>query len=143
MTSTREQALMGLFSYLQGLTGPDIRRNEPLPAIIPEAGLIILRDGQPGEPEILLSPTRYIYQHQAEVEVLIQDADQTQRDARLDTLLVAIGEALDAAGTLGVPVDVCRPGAPEFLLEHTEGAPTVKAAVVPVILEYSTLNPLQ
>lgn len=143
MTSIREQALMGLFSCLQGLVGPQVKRNEALPSIISPEGLVILRDGQPGEPEILLSPPRYIYQHKAEVEVLVQEADQAQRDAKLDALLVAIGDLLTTAGNLGGTVDICHAGALEFLQEHVEGAPTVKAAVIPVILEYSTLNPLQ
>lgn len=141
--STREQALMGLFSCLQGLTGPVLKRNEPLPTKVPEACLIILRDGDPGEPEVILSPTRYVYQHRAEVEVLVQEADQAERDAALDTLLVAVGDALTADPTLGGKVDIVRPGSPELLQETIEGAPTIKAALIPVFLEYITLNPLQ
>ena len=143
MISTREQALMGLFLCLQGLTGPTVKRNEPLPTKVPEAGLIILRDGDPGEPEVILSPTRYVYQHQAEVEVLVQQADQAERDAALDTLLVAVGAALSADATLGGKVDIVRPGSPELQQETIEGAPTIKAAIIPVFLEYTTLNPLQ
>lgn len=134
---------MGLFSCLQGITGPAVKRNEPLPTKVPEAGLIILRDGAPGEPEVILSPTRYVYQHRAEVEVLVQRADQAERDEALDTLLVAVGDALTADPTLGGKVDIVRPGSPELLQETIEGAPTIKAAVIPVFLEYSTLNPLQ
>ena len=141
--STREQALTGLFSCLQGLTGPVLKRNEPLPTKVPEACLIILRDGDPGEPEVILSPTRYVYQHRAEVEVLVQEADQAERDAALDTLLVAVGDALTADPTLGGKVDIVRPGSPELLQETIEGAPTIKAALIPVFLEYITLNPLQ
>ena len=143
MSSTREQALIGLFLCLQGLTGPTVNRNEPLPTKVPEAGLIILRDGDPGEPEVILSPTRYVYQHRAEVEVLVQQADQAGRDAALDTLLVAVGNALTADPTLGGKVDIVRPGSPELLQETIEGAPTIKAALIPVFLEYTTLNPLQ
>lgn len=143
MPSTREQALAGLFSCLQGLDGPQVKRNEPLPAKVPAEGLVIVRDGDPGEPEVVLSPTRYVYQHQAEIEVLVQQADQAQRDAALDALLVAIGTALAADTTLGGTVDYARAGAPDILQENIEGAPTIKAAVVPVFLEYTTLNPLQ
>lgn len=143
MSSTREQALTGLFLCLQGLTGLTVKRNEPLPTKVPEAGLIILRDGDVGDPEVVLSPTRYVYQHRAEVEVLVQQADQAERDAALDTLLVAVGDALTANPTLGGKVDIVRPGSPELLQETIEGAPTIKAAVIPVFLEYSTLNPLQ
>jgi hypothetical protein len=70
MTSKREQALTGLFLCLQSLSGPVVKRNEPLPSKVPAEGLVILRDGDVGEPEIILSPTHYIYQHQAEIEVL-------------------------------------------------------------------------
>ena len=134
---------MGLFSCLQGITGPAVKRNEPLPTKMPETGLIILRDGDPGEPEVILSPTRFVYQHRAEVEVLVQQADQAERDAALDTLLVAVGDALSGDPTLGGKVDIVRPGSPELLQETIEGAPTIKAALIPVFLEYITLNPLQ
>jgi hypothetical protein len=110
---------------------------------VPDTGLVILRDGDAGEPEVILSPTRYVYQHRAEVEVLVQQADQAERDAALDTLLVAVGTALAADVTLGGKVDIAHPGSPELLQETIEGAPTIKAAVIPVFLEYSTLNPLQ
>jgi hypothetical protein len=143
MFSTREQALTGLFLCLQSITGPTVKRNEPLPTKVPEAGLIILRDGDPGEPEVILSPTRYVYQHRAEVEVLVQEADQTERDAALDTLLVAVGTALAGDSSLGGKVDIAHPGSPELLQETIEGAPTIKAALIPVFLEYTTLNPLQ
>lgn len=143
MTSTREQALKGLFLCLQSITGPTVKRNEPLPTKVPETGLIILRDGDPGEPEVILSPTRFVYQHRAEVEILVQQADQAERDAALDTLLVAVGDALSGDPTLGGKVDILRPGSPELLQETIEGAPTIKAALIPVFLEYTTLNPLQ
>lgn len=143
MSSTREQALGGLFSCLQGVTGPVVKRNEPLPTKVPDEGLVILRDGDPGEPEVVLSPTRYVYQHRAEVEVLVQQADQAGRDAALDDLLVAVGTALAGDATLGGKVDIAHPGSPELLQETLEGAPTIKAAVIPIYLEYSTINPLQ
>lgn len=142
MTSARELALLGLFSCLQGITGPTVKRNEPLPIKVPEERLVILRDGDAGDPEVVLSPTRYIYQHRAEVEVLVQEADQAERDAALDTLLVAVGTALAGDATLGGKVDIAHPGSPELLQETIEGAPTIKAAVIPIFLEYVTLSPL-
>ncbi len=44
-----------------GINGVTVLRNEPLPTKIPASGLLILRDGDAGEPEITLSPTRYHY----------------------------------------------------------------------------------
>ena len=142
--SKRERAVCGLFLCLQnGLSDVAVTRNDPVPVKIPKTGLVILRDGDPGEPEVTLSPTRYHYQHQAEIEVLVQEADTAQRDMALDVLLVALGSALIVDLYLNGAVDYMSIGAPEFILEAIEGAPAIKAAVIPITLEYSTLNPLQ
>lgn len=143
MTSKREQALAGLFLCLKdNITGLSILRNEPLPTKVPADGLIILRDGDPGEPEVTLSPTRYHYQHRAEIEALVQHGDPAQRDTALDALLETVAQALDGQTSLSGLVDYLHIETPDFLSETVEGAPTIKAAVVPVILEYSTSNPL-
>ncbi|MDP2206887.1 MAG: acyl-CoA transferase [Alphaproteobacteria bacterium] len=144
MTTVREQALAGLFIWLKDhMPDATVLRNDPLPTKVPAGGLFILRDGDPGEPEVTLSPPRYHYQHSAEIEVLIQKADQAERDQGLDALLQALGHALEDDGTLGGLVGFMHIDTPEFMSETVEGAPTIKAAVVPVILEYSTLNPLK
>ena len=143
MTSKREQALAGLFLCLKdNVTGLSVLRNEPLPTKVPADGLIILRDGDPGEPEVTLSPTRYHYQHRAEIEALVQHGDPAQRDTALDALLETLAQALDGQTSLGGLVDYLHIETPDFLSETVEGAPTIKAAVVPIILEYSTSNPL-
>jgi hypothetical protein len=71
MPTTRETILAALQARLQTLAALALR-DEVLPERIPAAGLIILRDGQPGEPEVTLSPLRYHYQHRAELEVVVQ-----------------------------------------------------------------------
>ena len=35
---------------------------------MPSAGLLILRDGDPGDPEVTLSPLRHHSQHRAKIE---------------------------------------------------------------------------
>lgn len=139
MTSKRETALSGLFLYLQeNIAGVSILRNETLPARIPSEGLLILRDGKQDEPEITLSPTIYHYQHRVELEVIVQAPERS-----LDDLLLAVAEVLEGEITLDGAVDYLRIETPEFLSEPVEGAPTIRGAVIPIILEYSTSNPLQ
>ena len=58
MPTTRKLVLTGSHARLQPLAALTLR-DEVLPERIPAAGLIILRDGQPGEPEVTLSPLRY------------------------------------------------------------------------------------
>ncbi|WP_039758462.1 hypothetical protein [Bartonella queenslandensis] len=143
MTSKRERALQGLFVCLQqGLSDIRVLRNEVLSTAIPKTGLVILRDGDPGEPDILLSPPRYIYKHRAEIEVFVQKASTAQRDDAFDQLLMQIGVALNSAGTLSGVIDILSLGSPEVLTEPIEGGATIKAATLPVTMEYVTESPL-
>ena len=74
-------------------------RGEVLPERVPAAGLLILRDGDPGEPAVTLSPLRYHYQHRAEVEAVVQSG--TGRDVAFDALAAGVGIVLSADRTLG------------------------------------------
>ena len=139
MPSTRETILAALHVCLQPLAAL-VLRDEVLPERIPAAGLIILRDGQPGEPEVTLSPLRYHYQHRAELEVVVQAG--TGRASAFDTLIAAIGAALDADRTLGGICDWIEPEAPATVDLPIEGAATLKAAVITVVLHYTTTGPL-
>ena len=66
MTTTRELVLTALHARLSALPATALR-GDVLPERVPNAGLLILRDGEPGEPEVTLSPLRYHYQHRAEI----------------------------------------------------------------------------
>ena len=139
MPTTRETILVALHARLQPLSAL-VLRDEVLPERIPAAGLIILRDGQPGEPEVTLSPLRYHYQHRAELEVVVQAG--IGRASAFDTLIAAIGAALDADRTLGGICDWIEPEAPATVDLPIEGAATLKAAVITVVLHYTTTGPL-
>jgi hypothetical protein len=111
-----------------------------LPERIPTTGLIILRNGQPGEPEVTLSPLRYYYQHRAELEVVVQPG--TDRASAFDDLIAAIGTTLDADRTLGGLCDWVEPEAPSSIDLPVEGAAALKAALITVVLHYTTTGPL-
>ena len=68
MPTPRETILAALHARLSALPATALR-GEVLPERVPAAGLLILRDGEPGEPEVTLSPLRYHYQHRAEIEI--------------------------------------------------------------------------
>ena len=138
MPTTRETVLAALHARLQPLAALTLR-DEVLPERIPTAGLIILRDGQPGEPEVTLSPLRYHYQHRAEIEAVVQGAN---RDTGFDTLCASIGAALAADRTLGGLCDWVEAEAPQPVDLPVDGAASLKAAVIPVVLHYSTADPL-
>lgn len=138
MPTTRETILAALQARLSTLPA-DVLRGDVLPERVPAAGLLILRDGDPGEPEVTMSPLRYHYQHHAEIEAIVQGAS---RDTTFDTLCASIGEALAADRTLSGLCDWVEAEAPQPVDLPVEGAATLKAAVIPVILHYSTADPL-
>jgi hypothetical protein len=139
MPTTRETILTALSARLQPIAAL-VLRDEVLPERIPAAGLIILRDGQPGEPEVTLSPFLYHYQHRAELEVVVQTG--TGRVSAFDTLIASIGTALEADRTLGGFCDWIEPEAPASVDLPIEGAAALKAAVITVVLHYTTTGPL-
>ena len=138
LPTRRETILTTLHTLLQTLPAMMLR-GEVLPERVPVAGLVILRDGEPGEPEVTLSPLCYHYQHRAEIEAVVQGAN---RDAAFDTLCASIGAAIAANRTLGGLCDWVEAEAPRPLDLPVEGAATLKAAVIPVILHYTTTDPL-
>ena len=139
MASKRELVLAALHARLQTLTAP-VLRGDVLPERIPATGLIILRDGRPGDPEVTLSPLTYFYEHRAELEVVIQAG--TERDAQFDALTANIGTVLEGDRTLGGLCDWIEAEAPESVDLPIEGAAALKAAVITVVLHYATPDPL-
>ena len=138
MPTPRESILIALHARLVALPA-SVLRSEVLPERVSADGLLILRDGEPGEPEMTLSPLRYHYQHRAELEVFVQGAD---RDTAFDTLCASVGAAIATDCTLGGLCDWIEAEAPRPVDLPVEGAASLKAAVIPVILHYSTADPL-
>ena len=139
MPTARETILAALHARLQTLAVP-VLRGDVLPERIPATGLIILRDGKPGDPEVTLSPLTYFYEHRVELEVVIQAG--TGRDTLFDALTADIGTALAVDRTLGGLCDWVEAEAPEPVDLPIEGAAALKAAVITIVLHYATTDPL-
>lgn len=94
MTSKREQVLSALFDRLQLIAGGTVKRNEALPASVSAGGLVILRDGDPGEPDVTLNPRTEFFSHRAEIEAFATRPAGGGGETALDTLLSGIGTVL-------------------------------------------------
>ena len=94
MPSMREQALSALFDRLQLIAGGTVKRNEALPSSVPAGGLVILRDSDPGDPDVTLNPRTEFYSHRAEIETFVTQPTRGAGEAVLDALLTEIGTAL-------------------------------------------------
>jgi hypothetical protein len=141
--SKAEQVLDALKTLLETVPSGTIERNSVLPEKIPNGGLVILRDGDPGEPEQALGGfgSTY-YQHAVEVEVYVEEGDAAARDAAFDAVLQQIGVALEADPTLGGLAFGMTYGRPEPAIEAIAGAPAIKAATLTVTVAYESDAPL-
>ncbi len=141
MYSKTEQVLETIKALLVSVPGAKIERNTAVPENIPTGGLIVLRDGDPGDPETALGGFGGIYySHGIEIELYIEDGDATVRDAAFDGLVQAIGTALEADPTLGGLAFGMAYGRPEINTEAVAGAPAIKSGTIIVTVEYETTS---
>jgi hypothetical protein len=130
-------------AVLATVPGAVVERNGVLPEKVPAGGLIILRDGDPGEPERALGGFgNPYYRHAAEVEVYIEQGDAAVRDAAFDELLQRIGGVLEADPTLGGLAFGLTYGRPAAAVEAVPGAPALKTGTLVVTLDYEADAPL-
>ncbi|MGO4917888.1 acyl-CoA transferase [Pseudogemmobacter sp. W21_MBD1_M6] len=139
MSTSRETILTALQARLHSIPYVTVLRGGILPERVPAAGLLILRDGDPGAPGVTLSPLTYHYQHRAEIEAVVQTPD---RDAAFDALCASISTVITADPTLGGLCDWVEAEAPQPVDLPVEGAVSLKAAVIPIILHYATADAL-
>lgn len=143
MPSKREAVLAGVLALLRSaLPSAEVRRNLAKPERIPPGGLAIVRDGDPGEPEVLLSPLTYLYTHRIPVEIAARESGTQSREQVLDIMLAAIGAAVAADRTLGGLCDFIEAEAPATADIDAAGAQTVRWADAAIVASYGTSDPL-
>jgi hypothetical protein len=141
--SKPEQVLAAIEALLGTVPGAAVERNSAVPEKIPAGGLIILRDGDPGEPEQALGGfANAYYQHAVEIEVYVEEGDVAVRDAAFDDLLQQIGAVLEVDPTLGGLAYGLTYGRPQPAIEAMPGAPAIKSATLAVTVDYEAPSPL-
>jgi hypothetical protein len=142
--SKAEQMLEALRAVLETVPGATVQRNSVLPDKIPDGDLVILRDGDPGEPEQALGGfgSTY-YQHANEIEAYLEEGDAAARDIAFDAFIQRVGVALETDPTLGGLAFGLTYGRPEPSIEPIAGAPAIKSATLTVTVDYETDTPLR
>lgn len=120
----------------------EVKRNLDKPERIPASGLVIIRDGDPGEPEVLLSPLSYTYSHRIVLELAAYASDPLTREQALDAMLSSIGAAVVANRTLGGMCIFLDTEAPSSDNLETLGAASARWAEAAIVATYTTSNPL-
>jgi hypothetical protein len=135
--------LAGVLALLRSaLPSAEVRRNLAKPERIPPGGLVIVRDGDPGEPDVLLSPLTYLYTHRVPLEVAVRDSGSQSREQALDAMLAAIGAAVAADRTLGGLCDFVEVEAPATADIEASGTRPARWADAAIVASYGTPDPL-
>jgi hypothetical protein len=142
MPSKREQVLSALFDRLRSVEGAIVKRNQCLPQTVPTRGLVTLRDGEPGEPDVTLNPRSEFYSHAVELEVFVAQPVNGGGEQDLDALLVEIGAALAADRSLGGLAENLYWSAPVVEAVAIEGAAPILSARLTVTIDYLVSDPL-
>lgn len=143
MPSKREQVIQAVVDLVKAaLPKATHYRNQEKPQTIPPGGQINIEDGDPGEPEVTLNPTTWIYEHQIPVDVAANKSRTQTAEARLDTMLQAIGTAVAADRTLGGLCDYLMVTAAQTEGLTSEGAPTSRYGLITIVAVYGTTDPL-
>lgn len=143
MASLREQVIVAVKALVEAAV-PDatVRRNGDFPDRPEAGGLIIVRDGDPGDPiGVLLSPLAYTYAHAIQLEV-VAPAGTEERSEVLDALLAAIGARIESDRTLGGLCEWLEPTAPDTDDINPASTQPVRWAALDVVATYTTHNPL-
>ncbi len=141
--SKPEQVLEAIKGLLMTVPNAKVERNTVVPEKIPAGGLIVLRDGDPGEPDTALGGFGGVYySHDVEIELYVEEGNAMARDAAFDTLVQAVGAVLETDPTLGGLAFGMTYGRPEVDTEAVAGAPAIKTGTITVTVEYETDSPL-
>ena len=122
---------------VKGLSADDAK-----PSRIGPGGTVIVRAGDPGEPEVDLSPLAYNYTHRIPVEVGAYEAGGLGPEDVVDAMLGAIGEWLITDPTLGGLVDHVEPSAASTDDFEAFGAEAGRWGDAEIVATYSTPSPL-
>ena len=112
------------------------------PQSIPASGMVIVRSGDPGDPDVDLSPLAYNWTHRIPLEVSSYASANVSSEEALDEMLTAIDAAIAADRTLGGLCDWVEPQAPLTEDIYTDGTEPPRGADLAVVATYTTATPL-
>jgi hypothetical protein len=113
------------------------------PTRVPAGGRAVLREGDPGQAEIDLSPLAYNYTHAIPIELdYLERPGGPEPTDQIDAALVAIGTAVAANRTLGGLCHWIDAELPSVDEANAEGARGGSATTLIITAHYTTTNPL-
>lgn len=144
--STRLDVLKALKTLIGVAVAPaevlGLDGDEAPPARVSQNGRVIVRTGDPGEPEVDLSPLAYNWAHRIPVEVVALSGVGITPEEALDAMLVKIGSAIEGDRTLGGLCDWVEAAAPATEDISNDGVTPPRGADLVITATYVTTSPL-
>jgi hypothetical protein len=112
------------------------------PTRVPPNGRVVVRSGEPGEPEVDLCPPVYHYEHRIPIEVDGYQTTVRTGEEVIDEMMGKIGAAVEADRTLGGLCDWLEPTGPNTDDIYVEGANPARGGDFDLVASYSTTSPL-
>jgi hypothetical protein len=144
--SKRLQVLAAVKALVQaalpGATVLGLDGDDAAPARLPPNGRVVVRSGEPGDPEVDLCPPVYHYAHRIPIEVSAYETTALTGEEVIDQMMGLIGAAVEADPTLGGLCDWLEPTAPNTDDIYVEGANPARGGDFDLVASYSTTSPL-
>lgn len=134
MTTRHEIIMQALLTQLQDRL-PNLQRNIELPERV-GTGLQILRDGETVLETPMMPGDGGMFQHTADLELLVEGVVPAVQDAALAAMVREAGLALAADKTLGGLIDYLVLLPVDFINGDIDTGSTVKAALLPIQITY-------
>lgn len=99
-------------------------------------GIVVVRQGEPGEAQVVLSPRSYSYDHALSVEITAHSQDD------IGTILGLIDGWVEANRSLTGLTDWLEPTAPRQDVAETFGTAEHPYALFDIVASYTTPSPL-
>lgn len=142
MARHSEQVVLAVLAMAEAaLPSAEVERDAPWPFKVAEGGQVIVRDGEPGEPEECFSPNAFTYRHAIPLEVFAPES-VADRHAFMDAMLTALADRLELDRSLGGLCSWADLDAPSPDDVASAASQPIRAAVVTLTAEYTTTRRL-
>lgn len=149
MTTQREAIIAAFTDAITSHLGTavpnaSVLRNPDTTVTPTRGGLVLIEDGDPGEPieRTLGSPGGWYYEHPVRVTILVSGSNKDIRAATCDDLVAAVGAAAIVDRSLGGLASWVETSAPDVGNEQHDGGDAVTTATADIVIAYTLTNPM-
>lgn len=137
--STREQIIQAVTTACGRVLGLTVARNVDIPIDVPSDGYAVVRDGELEQLEVMLGGSGYEWRAHVSIEIY---ATGDARDSAIDSAMNSIRTEIEGDATLAALALGIRTRLGEVETVSSDGAETIKQALLTAEVDYFTSTSL-